>query len=358
MSGQPTEQTNRLLGCNTAYFHLQYPLPDLQHVPLRGTPGCCDNIPYNGQLPFPGEIDAVGGTPNQKTERVANQIASHFFVTPNKTKGPGIYDAAVTFFNDQAQKTGHQCVGSQDEALTASHGPIWWRAIMSLRITSWAIANGKVSWFSDSTLEKAILGWIGAHYSLNKLGEILGGPQRGKVLLPGARWAHVPPRPTLFPGSEAQSASGATSGNPYPSDPMTDQVSNVMYQILKTGSISGVPWQLGDDFWVLDPCNQDRVACPLAKSVLDNGLALGASQSSSLPLLQSKLVVDRYSNGHVASFPCGMPNATGAAVWAWADYETGSMALSPQSETPPVPGFQGSNESAVVPSVQKCPAHS
>jgi hypothetical protein len=324
----------------------------LRYVPIGGSPNCCNNLPYNGQLPFPDAISGSGGTPNHKTERVANQIASSFFVHPDKKQGPDVYGRAVNFFNDQATKTGHQCVGSTDEALTASHGPIWWRAIMSLRITSWAIANGKVSWFSDSALENAILGWIQTHYEVSKLGEISRGPQMGKVLLPGARWVKTPQ--LSFPEPCPKSAPNAKPGEKYPADPMTDQVSNVMYQILKTGSISGVPWQLGKNFWILDPCRQDVMAGPLAKSALDNGLRFSVPPGNPSPLLHSQLVVTRYSNGHEASFPCGMADAEDPAVWAWADYGTGCLGLSPQPQVPPAPQFQGQGTPTTLKSVLPC----
>ncbi len=346
-------QTNFFQGRNTAYFHLQYPLPALKCVPVKDVFACKDLTPFNCQLPFPQVIDATGGTPNQKAERVANQIAYYFFVKHDRQKAPAVYKAAERFFNLQMRNAGHQDVGAADEALTASHGPIWWRAMASLRITSWAIANGKVPWFKDGGLEQRVLGWIQWHQELSQLGEILGGPQKGKVLLPGARWAGSP---TLFPDPCPPNAPDAQPGKPYPADPMTDQVSNVIYQLIKAGSVSGVPWRFGRKFWILDPCNLDRVGAVLIRSALEHGLGFPSvpADPPNPPKLHSQLVVDRYPDGHVANFPCGMPNALSPSLWAWADYTTGCMSLSASGDPPPPP-FAGRRKRTVVASVLPCP---
>jgi hypothetical protein len=343
-------QLNFMLGRNTAYFHLQYPLPKLQCVHVKDTFDCKGLTPFNCRLPFPEVIDGAGGTPNQKTERVANQIANYFFANPDRKKALEVYKAAERFFSAQAKNTGHQCVAAADEALTTSHGPIWWRAIASLRITSWAIANGKVPWFKDNGLEEGVLGWIQWHQDLSALGEIEGGPQKWKVLLPCSRSSGAPtPFPDPCPKVMAQDP---PPGQPYPKDPMTDQVSNVIYQLIKTGSVSGVPWKLGRNFWVLDPCALDRVGAPLVKSALENGLKFGVRADP--PKLHSQLVVDRYPGGHVAHYPCGMPDALQPSIWGWADYTTGCISLSADADPQP-PEFSGEKKRTVVDSVLPCP---
>jgi hypothetical protein len=128
---------------------------------------------------------------------------------------------------------------------------------------------------------------------------------------------------------------GPEPGEKYPNDPLTDQVSNVIYQLIKTGSVAGVPWQLGKNFWNLDPCFLDRVGAPLAKSAIENGIKLDAQPAEAAPKLHSQLKVDRYANGHVAHYPCGMPAATDPSIWAWADYDTGCMSLSANGQPPP-----------------------
>lgn len=343
-------QLNWYLGRNTAYFHLQYPLPNLKCRRVTTKFDCEDLTPFDCKLPYPQVVDGTGGTPNQKAERVANRIAFYFFTNPDPKKAPAVYQDALHFFNGQEKNAGHQCIGQSDEALTASHGPIWWRAVASLRITSWAIANGKVPWFKDGGLQQRVLTWIQWHQQLSQLGEILGGPQKWKVLLPGARWAGSP---TLFPSPCPKvAAPDAQAGQPYPRDPMTDQISNVIYQLIKTGSVAGVPWKLGPNFWTLDPCNLDRVGAALIKSATENGLTFGAPASA--PVLHSQLVVRRYANGHVANFPCGMPNALKPSLWAWADYTTGCMSLSTDGEPPP-PKFAGRAKRTVVKSFLPCP---
>jgi hypothetical protein len=343
-------QTNWYLGRNTSYFHLQYPLPHLACVKISPSFDCQDLDPFDCHLPYPDVINGSGGTPNQKTERVANRIAYYFFTNPDPKQGPAAYQDAVKFFENQATMTGHQCAGPADEGLTASHGPIWWRAVMSLRITSWGLANGKVSWFKDGALETSIQSWIQWHMQLSELGEIQGGPQKWKVLLPGARW---PGKPTQFPASCPEKARDAKPGEKYPPDPMTDQVSNVIYQLIKTGKVAGVPWQLGKKFWDLDPCFLDRVGAALAKSAVENGLQLGAQPAKVAPKLHSQLRAERYANGHVARYPCGTPAALDPSIWAWADYGTGCMSLSLDGNPPP-PTFKGPAKTTVVDSVLPC----
>jgi len=342
-------QLNFLLGRNTVYFHLQHPLPDLKCVAVRSAFACKDLTPFNCQPPFPEVIDGAGGTPNQKTERIANQIAYYFFTNPDRAKAAAVYKAAERFFNAQAGTTGHQCVVTADEGLTVSHGPIWWRAIASLRITSWAIANGQVPWLKDGGLEQRVLAWIQWHQELSALGEISGGPQKWKVLLPGARWSGSP---TLFPDPCPRSAADAQPGKPYPKDPMTDQVSNVIYQLIKAGSAAGVPWRLPRNFWVLDPCALDRAGAALMRSAVDHGLGFPFPMDEP-PKLHSQLVVDRYPGGHVAHYPCGMPNALSPSIWGWADYETGCMSLSADGNPPP-PAFMGGRQRTIVASVLPC----
>jgi hypothetical protein len=133
---------------------------------------------------------------------------------------------------------------------------------------------------------------------------------------------------------------------------MTDQVSNVIYQLIKSGSVAGLPWRLPRNFWVLDPCNLDRAGAPLVRSAVEHGLSFGMPQAGP-PKLHSQLVVDRYANGHVAHYPCGMPNALKPSLWGWADYGTGCMSLSTDG-TPPPPAFTGTRQRTVVASVLPC----
>ena len=82
-------------------------------------------------------------------------------------------------------------------------------------------------------------------------------------------------------------------------------------------------------------------------------MKLDAQPSNAAPKLHSQLKVDRYANGHVAGYPCGMPAAADPSIWAWADYDTGCMSLSKDGDPPP-PAFKGKPEITVVDSVLPC----
>src|SRR4051794_39047569 len=181
---QGAEQLNKELGANTVQFHTAYPLPHLQCTAA----GQCS-------LPFPGAITSTGGTPNQKAERYANQIAYYHFVSPDTARGQQAVSEAIAFFQGQTNQTGHQCVFGADEGLTPSHGPIWWRALTSLRITTAVLASRGGGY---EVLESSVLGWIQDHFALCALGEITSGVNAGKVLVPGARWKNPDPTNPWF----------------------------------------------------------------------------------------------------------------------------------------------------------------
>src|SRR6185503_14943394 len=134
------QQLNRSLGQNTVQFHLDRAMPIQQVV----------------------DLEKDGGTPNQKTERWANRIAFYHFVKRDASKAEKekALEGTIAHFQGQAAK-GHQCIGGTDEALTLSHAPIWWRAILSLRITSHDLAVQRGGKYKD--LERLILDWIGFH---------------------------------------------------------------------------------------------------------------------------------------------------------------------------------------------------
>jgi len=149
------EQLNKALGRNTIQFHL------------------------NGTMPKPevASIEKTGGTPNQKTERWANRIALYHFVDPDTAKAKQALDGTIGLFEGQLQR-GHQCIGNEDEALTLSHAPIWWRAILSLRITSHDLAGRGTGY---AHLEQLVLDWLEHHTTLNALGQIKSGPRKGEI---------------------------------------------------------------------------------------------------------------------------------------------------------------------------------
>ncbi len=326
-SVQGAEQLNKALGANTIQFHTEYPLPDLK----RTAAGRCS-------LPFPGVITSTGGTPNQKAERFANQIAYYNWVSPDSGLALQAVRDTISFFKNQADRSGHQCIFGTDEGLTPSHGPIWWRALTSLRITSHVLASCNGSY---ATLESSVLNWILDHFALCKLGEITSGVNAGKVLVPGARWNNPDPKSPWF----ARQVSG---GGRYPKDEgLTDQVTNVVYQLIKTGS---TPWKLPARYFTLSQDQADLAGAALARQILDSGIGFG-SPKAGRPHLHSELIFERYSNGHRAYFPNGMPCALKPALEAWADYDTGTLCMSSVVGAHPPPSFSGDPQQTVIPPV-------
>lgn len=268
------QQLNRALGQNTVQFHLDGKMPNPQVV----------------------DIDKGGGTPNQKTERWANRIAFYHFVQPNAAKAEQALQGTLAHFQGMVDK-GHQCVGDTDEALTLSHGPIWWRAILSLRITSQRLAAEKGGRFKD--LEQAVLDWLEFHTTLNLLGEIQSGPRRGEVWLPGAR------------SKESD-------------QPETDKVTNVIHQLLTTGNVIS---KVGPKFFKLSQDAQDIAGAALVR-LIQGGIGVGNVKGGRLPKLANRLVVERFDDGHAGRYPDGIKKDNGHVQEAWAHYPSGRIGLS------------------------------
>ncbi len=286
---QAGKQLNRALGENTVQFHLNGTMPNPQVV----------------------DIEKGGGTPNQKTERWANRIAFYHFVQPDPGKAAQSLQGTIQLFEGQLAK-GHQCVGGTDEALTLSHAPIWWRAIMSLRLTSNRLAarGGK---YKD--LEQLVLDWIEFHTTLNMLGEIASGPRRGEVWLPGAR------------SKESD-------------DPNTDKVNNVIHQMITRGK-DNVISKTGPKFFDLTLEAPDRAGAALARQI-QAGIGFGNATGGRMPKLNNRLVVDRFEDGHVARYPDGVAKDNDHAEEVWAQYPSGRLGLSKKlGQIPPDVRFQG-----------------
>ena len=316
-------QLNKQLGANTIQFHLSYPLPR-----LHCAAGSC-------ALPYPGSITTTGGSPNHKAERFANRIALYHWVAPDDKLAKQAVVDTTQFFQAQAQQTGHQCVRNANEGLTPSHGPIWWRALTSLRITTSALASRGGSY---PALEAAVLGWIQDHRAICELGEIPYGVNAGKVLVPGARWNNPDPGNPWF-------AEQVAGGGGYPKDQgLSDQVTNVIYQLITTGK---VPWRLPAGYFTLSQQNADIAGAALARQILDSGIGFGAPTASPAGL-HSELVFERYPNGHRAYFPNGMPGAVKPALEAWADYDTNTLCMSSVVGAHPPPSFSGHPQPVVV----------
>jgi hypothetical protein len=313
------QQLNRILGDNTVFFHQQGP----------------------GQskgMPNPGVLSTTGGTPNQKAERIANRLAFFHFVQPNSAQAEAALSDAIDFFRGQL-RTGHQCIAKADEALTGSHSPIWWRAITSMRITTHSLADRGGDY---AALASLVLDWLQFHTSLNTLGEITSGVNAGKVLLPGSRWKGDP-------NNDCVCATPEAGGKRYVKEPLTDQVNNVIHQLITKGK---APWSLPGKFFVLREEAQDLAGAALARQIIDSGIGFGEDVTKfRLPQLRSTMTVTRFANGHRASFPQGMPFAGKPALDGYADYEAGQMCLSRTVDACPPPSFSGEVEETVVQAV-------
>ncbi|HEX3125723.1 MAG TPA: hypothetical protein VH394_00175 [Thermoanaerobaculia bacterium] len=285
----PGEQLNKVLGENTAQFHLDGTMPN---------PGAAD-------------LDNTGGTPNQKTERWANRIALYHFVDPNAGKAKKALEGTIEHFEGQVAN-GHQCVGKEDEALTLSHAPIWWRAIMSLRITTNRLA-GRGSDYAH--LEQLVLDWLEFHTTLNSLGQIKSGPKAGEIWVPGAR-------------TKLKDGSG---------EKKTETVTNVIHQLMTTDEKPDV----SKKFFALSQDAPDRAGAALAKQIKDT-IGFGDVTGGRMPKLRNRLVFESFDDGHVGRYPDGIAKDNGHVRQAWAQYSTGRIDCTREIE--PLPDdviFQG-----------------
>jgi hypothetical protein len=264
------EQLNKVLGANTVQFHLDGTMPN---------PGAAD-------------IKQTGGTPNQKTERWANRIALYHFVQPDAGKARQALDGTIDLFEGQLQR-GHQCVGNEDEALTLSHAPIWWRAILSLRITSNRLANRGTDY---AHLEQLVLDWLEHHTTLSSLGQITSGPRKGEIWVPAAR--------TKLGNGGQQN---------------TDKMTNVIHQLMTTGKT-----QVSSKFFVLTQDAPDRSGAALAQTI-QGSIGFGNVTGGTLPNLANRLVFERFDDGHMGQYPDGIAKDNGHVQQAWAQYSSGRI---------------------------------
>jgi hypothetical protein len=287
------KQLNQVLGENTVQFHL------------------------DGTMPNPGALNGAGGTPNQKMERLANRIAFWHFVNPNKDEAAKALKDTLDILRMQAEVTGHQCIANQDEALTQSHGPIWLRAMMSLRITSQRLASRGGDY---AELERRVLDWIEFHTTMNALGTIPSGDFAQRVFLPGARW-------------KEQNLDG------------TDQVTDVVHQLITLGKVVS---PVGGNFFKLSLNAPDRAGAVLAKQILDKGIGFGNATGGRMPKLRSRFQIQHFEDGYLATFPDGMPFADKPSVQAFVVFSTGQRRLSNKLGDPAAPKFQGTGRDTVI----------
>jgi hypothetical protein len=270
------EQLNNVLGRNTIQFHLDGTMPN----------------------PATASIEKTNGTPNQKTERWANRMALYHFVQPDAAKAKQALDGTIELFEGQLQR-GHQCIGNEDEALTLSHAPIWWRAIMSLRITSHDLAGRGTGY---RHLEQLVLDWLEHHVTLNSLGQIQSGPKKGEIWLPAAR-SHL-------------DGNGA--------EKKTDKITNVIHQLMTTGVVTT---KTGPQFFDLSQDAPDRAGAALARRI-KGSIGFGNVNGGTMPKLCNRLVIEQFEDGHVGRYPDGVAKDNHHAREAWAHYPSGRIDFS------------------------------
>ena len=268
------EQLNRTLGENTVQFHLDGTMPN----------------------PDAADIAKGGGTPNQKTERWANRIALYHFVQPDTAKAKQALEGTIELFEGQLAK-GHQCVGNEDEALTLSHAPIWWRAILSLRITSHDL-RGRGTGYAH--LEQLVLDWLEHHTTLNSLGEIASGPKKGEIWVPGAR-----------------TKLGKGDG-----EKETEKITDIVHQLMTRGATTV---KSGKKVFDLSQKAPDNAGAALALRILKDGPGFGDVEGGRLPKLRNRLVFERFEDGHVGRYPDGIAKDNGHVREAWAHYPSGRI---------------------------------
>jgi len=229
-----------------------------------------------------------GGTPNQKVEAAAVQVGAHSLLRPSPSG-----DAAVTRSIELLEKQlneGHMWI----EALTDSHSPIWLRAMTSLRWYSLKLRSrgGKFA-----RLEELVVQWFEHHLAVLSLGLVPSGPLAGTVVLPCAR------------------KSSGTAG---------DAVRDAWLQKVTGVRITA---KIGPKFWVFGQNRQDTAAGPFTMMILNNGGFGDNFRRGTLPKLAGELRVEKFNDGHSATFPTGIPGAVDVATTCWVEYPTGKFSF-------------------------------
>lgn len=242
-------------------------------------------------------LDVPGGTPNQKGEKIANRLWNARLFAPVELAAA--MAAAVAFLKGMLT-TGHMCVGGADEALTASHAPIWERLLLSLYLSAWALRDkpgGSELW----SLAKQCIGW---HLGLYKL-----------LMVPESCAATIKdPKGQPQPIAGMVIGPGARNAKLFASYPQ-DEVRSVVAQL---GILGHVVSPVGGQFWA--KVDQSTLAGPLAKTVLQAG-GPGFPGTDELPKLHRRLRILRAEDGHAGIFDG--PGGGDFVPVGWVRYSTG-----------------------------------
>src|SRR3954463_11979489 len=243
-----------------------------------------------GQMPTTMIALNFGGSPNQKVEAAAVQVGAHCLLEPNRTLGDAAVARSIALLEKQLRE-GHMWI----EALTDSHSPIWLRAMTSLR---WYCLKLRSRGGKFARLEELVVQWFEHHLAVLTLGLVPSGPLHGTVVLPCAR------------------KTDGTAG---------DAVRDAWLQ-----KATGAPLTargIGRQFWVLSQDRQDTAAGPFTVKILNDGGFGDHFRRGTLPKLAGELRVEKFSDGHSATFPHGIPGAVAAATTCWVEYPTGNFSF-------------------------------
>jgi hypothetical protein len=265
----------------------------------------------SGQLPDPASLIPLnsGGTPNQMVEAAAARVGTFCYLSSNPSLGDPAVLRSIELLQKQLHE-GHMWI----EALTDSHAPIWLRGMTSLR---WYSMHLRSKGGQFIVLDDLVQQWFEHHLSVLQLGLVPSGKLAGTVVLPCAR---------KTPGVAG------------------DRSRDAWVQLVTTCrvSLSG----LGPNFMKLSQDRQDTACGPITAKVLAAGGFGDNFKRGTLPKLLTPLEIERFPEGHTASFPKGLAGCSDAATDCWVSYSSGMYAFTPGHG--PFAGRIGQGRRAVI----------
>lgn len=248
-----------------------------------------------GQVPKTMVGLNVGGTPNQKMESAAVAVGFNCLLQPNP-QGDAAVRRAIDLLEKQLTE-GHMLA----EVFTDSHAPIWLRAMSSLRLYSLKLRSRGGQF---ARLEELVCQWFEHHFACLSLGLVPSGPLANQIVLPCSR------------------KSPELAGN---------MVRDVFYQLAATGKVQR---PVGKNFMDLSKDRQDTAAAPLIKQIMDGGGFGPNLKRGTLPKLCAAFAVERFDDGHAASFPDGLPESDEfTATSCWVEYGSGRFSFHSDSSS-------------------------
>lgn len=245
-----------------------------------------------GQMPTSMIGLDAGGSPNQKVEAAAVQVGAHCLLAPDPSQGKAAIARSIELLNKQLDE-GHMWI----EALTDSHSPIWLRAMTSLRWYCLQLQKDHSPFGRLDEMSALVEQWFEHHLAVLSLGLVPSGPLAGTVVLPCAR------------------KSPGVAG---------DAVRDAWLQKATGAKLTA---KVGKNFWLFGQNRQDTAAGAFTKEILGDG-GFGANfRRGTLPKLAGELRVERFKDGHSATFPNGIPGGKDPATTCWVEYATGQFSF-------------------------------